>query len=54
MKVKLPIWSDEWMFGVKEAKVTSTRVVNGKTVVYVKIPGLKRRSKFLEEDLPRD
>lgn len=54
-KLKLPVWSDEWAFGIKEAEVTSTRKYNGQTIVYVKIPGRKRRSKFwLKDLLPQD
>lgn len=53
--VKLPVWSDEWMFGVTSAKVTSVRTLkNGKRIVYVQIPGRKRRSKFTAEDIEKE
>lgn len=45
--VKLPVWSDECMFGIRVAEVTSRRG----EIVYVKIPGRKRRSKFYAKDL---
>ena len=49
---KLPVWSDEWMFGVTRARIiNSLRLENGRTIVKVKIPGLKKPSSFYVDDV---
>ena len=52
MNAKLPVWSDEWMFGVTRAKIlNSLTLENGRTIVKVKIPGLKKPSNFYVDDV---